>query len=73
MANKAFAISPSATIHGNLVLREVRDASSLQGTIIKDGRLYSGRTVPGDTSGAFLDYYYVALGPGETYRAVERR
>ncbi len=73
IANSRVSVGPSSRINGNLVIKEVRDISALQGTIIKDPRLYSGRTVPGDTSGAYTDYYYVALGPGETFRIIGRK
>ena len=73
VANKNVLVGQWATIRGNLIVRDVRDFGSLRGTIIKDPRLYSGRTVPGDTSGAYTDYYYVAVGPGETYRLIGRR
>jgi hypothetical protein len=66
-------VRESTTVTGNLVVREIRDASGLKGAVVRDGRLYSGRTVPGDTSGAYEDYYHVAVGPGEVYRAITRR
>ncbi len=73
IANKRASVNSMAQITGNLVLREVRDFSALRGKVIKDPRLYSGRTVPGDTTGAYKDYYYVAVGPGETYRHIRRK
>ena len=73
IANKRASVNSMAQITGNLVLQEVRDFSALRGKVIKDPRLYSGRTVPGDTTGAYTDYYYVAIGPGETYRHIGRK
>ncbi|MBI2943351.1 MAG: hypothetical protein HYY25_04050 [Candidatus Wallbacteria bacterium] len=65
-------VPPSATIHGNLVLRDAADATALQGAVKRDPRYYSGRTTAEDASGAYPDYYLCGLGPRPVYREVER-
>ncbi len=73
IANQRISVSSNATILGNVILREVRSFGALKGKVTYDRVLHSGRTKPGDSSGAYTDYYYVAIGPGETIQGVERK
>ena len=63
IANNRLSMASSAQIHGNLVIKDVRDFSGLSGIVKRDSRLHSGRTVPGDASGAYTDYYFVSVNP----------
>ena len=63
---------PGTKIHGNIVFDKVRSPECLKGRVRWDEKIYSGRTTPTDTSGAFLDYYFVTLAPRPVYRSIER-
>jgi len=73
IANHRVSVDPGATIVGNLVLREVRSFGALHGTVSYDGRIHSGRTSNDSSTGAFTDYYYVAVAPGESFVGSDRR
>ncbi len=66
-------IAPNTQIEGNLVFDKVRVPEDMAGRASYDRRLFSGRTTTTDTSGAYLDYYYVTLAPRPVYKAVDRR
>jgi hypothetical protein len=72
ISDKRISVSPFSVIKGNLILRELRDPSALQGKVIRSTKYHSGRTVPGDTSGAYIDYYFVEISPCSTFTVLER-
>ena len=72
VANQRISVSSNATVLGNVILREVRSFGALKGKVNYDRTMHSGRTKVGDSTGAFWDYYYVAIGPGETIQGVTR-
>ena len=73
VANNRLSMAPSAKIFGNLIMKDIRNFSGLKGTAQRDSRLHSGRTVPGDPTGAYTDYYYVSISPCETFQIIERK
>ena len=72
VANERISVSSDAIVLGNVILREVRSFGALKGRVNYDRLLHSGRTKAGDSTGAFTDYYYVAVSPGETIQGVTR-
>jgi hypothetical protein len=73
IVNNRLSMVPSAKIIGNLIVKDIKDFSGIKGAVERDGRLHSGRTIPGDPTGAFTDYYFVSISPCDTFQTIERR
>ena len=63
MPQNNFQVRGSLSILGNLVLRQIRDASQLKGKLDYDPILHSGTTTQTSDAKAKKSYYYVVLSP----------
>jgi len=72
MPQNNFQVRGSLSIMGNLVLRQIRDASQLKGKIDYDPILHSGTTTKTSDAKAKKSYYYVVLSPMSVGSNVKR-